>query len=191
MRHILMTLVLTALVTAGGATAGDRERGTGDESAKKSPIEVKIEHLPKMRVACVRHIGPYENTGPIWEKLTAWAHKEKALDKNTVFLGLYYDYSGFTPPDMLRCDACMTVDEKVKTEGDVKIKEAGGKEYALATHVGPYKNLKNTYELLFSKGLPRLNRAYSTGPVIEIYKNDPKSTPPDKLVTEIYVPLKP
>lgn len=191
MRYIPVALVFMALVTTGGAIAGDREQAMGANDAKKQPFELKIQRLPKMRVACVRHIGPYEKIGSAWEKLIAWAEKKQALGKSTVFLGLYYDYSGLTPPEKLRSDACVTVAKNEVAGEDVQIKQVGGRDYALATHVGPYENLKNTYKLIFNEGLPRIDRSYSTGPVIEIYKNDPKSTPPEKLITEIYVPLKP
>ena len=74
---------------------------------------------------------------------------------------------------------------------DVKIKQVVIRDYALATLVRPYENLKNTYKRIFTEGLSGINRSSSTGPVIEIYKNDPKGTPPKKLITQIYVPVKP
>jgi len=55
----------------------------------------------------------------------------------------------------------------------------------MAIHIGPYEDLKDTYQLIFEKGLSELRRTYTSGPVIEIYKNDPEHTPPNELVTEV------
>lgn len=191
MRYILASLVLTALVSVGGAMAEEKQQTNVAKPSPTKPLEVKIKSLPKMTVACVRHIGPYEKSDTAWKKLIAVAKKNGLIDKTTMFLGMYYDDPARTPADKLRCDACITVDKKTADRGDLTVKEAGGQEYAMATHVGPYKNLMATYKFIFEKGLPKLGRVYSSGPTVEIYKNDPKVTPPKELITEVYVPVKP
>jgi DNA-binding transcriptional MerR regulator len=63
-----------------------------------------------------------------------------------------------------------------------KIKAAG------YMHVGPYEGLEEVYQELFSwvnkQGLT------STTPYREISHNDPTTTPPDQLVTEVLIPIK-
>lgn len=191
MRYILVTLLIMALILGGGAIAGQREQVDRAKLPSKNPAEVKLLSLPKMRVACVRTIGPYEKTGPAWKKLIEIAEKTELIDKTTKFLGLYYDYPGRTPVEKLRCDVCITVHKGTAAPENLTTKYAGGREYAMAIHIGPYENLKDTYQLIFEKGLPELRRTYTPGPVIEIYKNDPENTPPNELITEVYVPLKP
>jgi AraC family transcriptional regulator len=190
-RYILVTLVLTALLSVGGAIAGEREQVDRDKVSSKKPAEVRIQSLPKMRVACVRNLGPYEKTGPAWKKLIEVANKKGLISKSTDFLGLYYDDPGRTPAEKLRCDVCITVDKGMEALEDLTINYAGGHEYAMAIHVGPHENLMDTYKLIFEKGLPKLRRENSSGPLIEIYKNDPENTPPKELITEVYVPLRP
>src|SRR5436190_3924825 len=38
-----------------------------------SPMDVRIETVPVMRVAFVRHTGPYCEAGQAWQRLMAWA----------------------------------------------------------------------------------------------------------------------
>ena len=191
MRYIIVTLVFAALVLVGGTIAGEREQVDRANLSPLKPIGVRIQSLPKMRVACVRNIGPYEKTGPAWKELIEVANKRGLIDKTTDFLGLYYDDPGRTPAEKLRCDVCITVDKGMAALEDLTIKYAGGHEYAMAIHIGPHENLMDTYKFIFEKGLSELRRTYTSGPVIEIYKNDPEHTPPNELVTEVYVPLKP
>jgi AraC family transcriptional regulator len=191
MRYILVTLVFTSFVLAGGAIAGEREQVDRANLSPQKVVEVRTQSLPKMRVACVRNIGPYEKTGPAWKKLIEVANKKGLIDKTTNFLGLYYDYPGRTPAEKLRCDVCITVDKEIAALQDLTINYAGGHEYAMAIHIGPHENLMDTYKLIFEKGIPKLRRENSSGPLIEIYKNDPENTPPKELITEVYVPLKP
>ena len=56
-----------------------------------------------------------------------------------------------------------------------------------AVHVGPYDQLADTYNRI----MPYMEREglRPAGPCWEIYMNDPGSTPPDELVTEIYFPI--
>jgi len=190
-RYILVTLVFTALLSVGGAIAGEREQVDRAKLSSLKPIGVRIQSLPKMRVACVWNIGPYEKTGPAWKKLIEVANKKGLISKTTYFLGLYYDDPGRTPAEKLRCDVCITVDKGMAALEDLTIKYAGGHEYAMAIHIGPHENLMDTYKLIFEKGLPKLRRENSSGPLIEIYKNDPENTPPKELITEVYVPLRP
>jgi AraC family transcriptional regulator len=171
----------------------EREREQ-DYRANLSPqkaVEVRTQSLPKMRVACVRNIGPYEKTGPAWKKLIVAAEKTGLIDQTTKFLGLYYDYPGRTPAEMLRCDVCITVDKEIAALQDLTIKYAGGHDYAIAIHIGPHEHLMDTYKFIFEKGLPTLRRETSSGLLIEIYKNDPENTPPKELIAEVCVPLKP
>ena len=105
-------------------------------------------------------------------------------------LGISHDDPDVTPADKLRYDACITVDGSFETEGEIGSQEVAGGEYAIITHKGPYDGLKETYRAIFGEWLPSSGREPRDIPCFEMYMNDPKDTPPEKLVTEIYIPLK-
>jgi AraC family transcriptional regulator len=62
-----------------------------------------------------------------------------------------------------------------------------GGELAVATHVGPYERLSETYGAV-ERWLGEQGRV-SHGAMWEVYLDDPGTTPPDRLRTEVVVPL--
>lgn len=154
-------------------------------------MNVKIEKLEPMRVAFVRHIGPYDKVSNAWDKLCTWLGKEGLLGPGAKFIGLCYDDPEVTAPDKIRYDACVTVDENFEPLNDIVVQTIPGGEFAVVTHIGPYNKLGQTYSKLFGRWLPQSGRELRSQPSLEFYLNDPQSTEPKELLTDIYVPLEP
>jgi AraC family transcriptional regulator len=162
--------------------------------ARRSGIQtmnVQIKTVGPMRVAFMRHVGPYDQVGPTWEKLLSWLGKEGIIGGDAKFIGISHDYPDVTPPDKIRYDACVAVDERFAAVGDIGVQTIPGGEYAMTTHFGPYHKLGETYERLLGQWLPRSGRALGASPCFEVYLNDPNSTEPEDLITDIYAPLEP
>lgn len=153
------------------------------------PMDVTIEKLPPQRVAFMRHTGPYDQVGGTWGRFCGWAGPRGLLGPNAKFFGLCHDDPEVTPPDKIRYDVCLVVDESVQPEGDVGVQEVAGGDYAKTVHHGPYQNLAETYAGLCGQWLPTSGRELKSAPGIEVYLNDPNTTAPADLVTEIYMPL--
>lgn len=154
-------------------------------------MEVKIENIEPMRVAFVRHVGPYNQAGVAWEKLCTHLGKEGCLGPESKFVGICYDDPEVTPPEKIRYDACITVDESFVPTDEIGVQTIGGGEYAVTTHFGPYDNLSQTYSRLFRDWLMKSDREISQDPCMEFYLNDPESTEPDDLLTDVCLPLIP
>lgn len=154
-------------------------------------MKVKIEQMEPMRVAFVRHVGPYNQVGETWGKLCAWAGPRGLLRPDTTFLALCHDDPEVTPPDKIRYDACIPVDASLQPEGEVGVQEITGGAYAVATHHGPYEKLAETYAQLCGQWLPTSGCEPRSAPSIEIYRNSPQDTAPEDLVTDIHLPLAP
>lgn len=152
-------------------------------------MKTKIVKRQPTMVAFVRHIGPYAECGEAWGKLCAWAGRRGLLGPQTVNIGISYDDPEVTPPEKIRYDACVTVDDSVEPEGEVGVQTLRGGEYAVTTHRGPYEKLAETYGWIFGKWAPKSGRVVSSAPCLEVYLNDPHRTPPDQLRTEVCVPL--
>ena len=54
---------------------------------------------------------------------------------------------------------------------------------------GSYNQLDKVYDTIFGKYIPDGNYKLDERPLFEVYPNDPECTPPDKLLTEIHIPL--
>jgi AraC family transcriptional regulator len=154
-------------------------------------MNVQIKTMPPMRVAFMRHVGPYNEVGPTWERLTMLLGKEGLLGGDCMMLGICHSDPEVTPPDKLQYDACVAVGEDFIPSGEIGVQTVAGGAYAMTTHVGPYNNLGKTYSALLGEWLPRSGRELRNAPCFEVYVNDPQSTPPRELMTDIYAPLQP
>ena len=149
----------------------------------------QIETVAPLRVAFVRHVGPYEEVRPVFERLTRWA-EERGATVAPLLLGLAHDDPGITPAAQLRFDCCIEVAANVRGEGDIGVTEAGGGEYATAVHRGPFERLAETYGWIAGDFMPREGRSMRKAPCIEIYLTPPERTPPADLLTEVLVPVR-
>jgi AraC family transcriptional regulator len=153
-------------------------------------VDVKIVEREPMRVASVRHVGPYEEVGEAWQALMKWGWSKMIFGKPECF-GLCYDDPEVTPADKIRYDACLEVGPKARGKGEVRIQEIPGGTFAVAVHEGPYAGFAETYAGLFAEvaGGPIDGRPWTLGdaPSIEKYLNDPRKTKPEDLRTEVMV----
>jgi AraC family transcriptional regulator len=152
-------------------------------------MNITIKKLPKMKIAYVRHTGPYVQCKGAWGKLCGWAGSKGLITDKTAFIGICHDDPDVVEPSKIRFDASITIADDVKGEGEVAVKEIKEDTYAMALHVGPYEKLHETYAYICGKWAPNKEIEIRSLPSVEIYKNDPENTPKEKLITEVYVPI--
>jgi len=152
-------------------------------------MNVIIKEVPAMQVAYVRHIGPYNECGSAWEKLCTELAPLGLLGGQSKMIGLSHDDPDVTPAEEIRYDACVTLDSEFNPTDTVDVKTIAGGDYAVTTHFGPYEKLSETYAQLCGEWLVSCGRASADKPCFEVYLNDPESTAPEDLVTDIYLPL--
>ncbi len=162
----------------------------GPEWLRGAPMEARIEKLELMRVAFVRHVGPYDQVGQAWQKLCAFAGRRGLFGPNTQMFGMCHDDPEVTAPENIRYDACIVVGDGIAAEGEIGIQEVPGGEFAVTTHHGPYVGLKDTYAQLYGQWIPAQGREPDLRPSLEFYRNDPNTTKPEDLVTDIFVALR-
>ena len=154
-------------------------------------MEVEVRQLPAMRVAAVRHTGPYQECGGAWKTVCEWADAKGLLGPGTKFIGMSYDDPEVTPTDKIRYDACVSVGPDVEGDGEVFVSEIVGGEYAYAMHTGAYNRLNETFTHICGIWGPGSGREFRNAPCLEIYLDDCERTPEKELRTEVYVPLEP
>ncbi len=152
-------------------------------------MNVVIKEVAPMEVAYVRHVGPYIECGTAWEKLCTHLAPLGLLGGQAKMVGLSHDDPDVTPAEKIRYDACITLDEDFSPTEEVGVKTIAGGEYAVTTHFGPYEKLSETYAQLCGEWLLTCGRTAANQPCFEVYLNDPESTAPEDLVTDIYLPL--
>lgn len=153
-------------------------------------LEIRKHHLPSMRVAFLRHVGPFDAVGATWDTLMMWAGRAGLFSQMTGMLGVVHDDPDITEPAKLRYDAAIILRHaQVTPEGNIGIQQIGPGEYAVAKHRGPYETLSETYARMCGEWLPESGCELSSAPALEFYRNSPMDTAPEELLTDIYLPL--
>jgi AraC family transcriptional regulator len=158
-------------------------------------MKVEIKQLQPMRVAFMRHVGPYDEVGRTWDQFLTVMGKDGYLagnpsEGNPMMLGICHDDPEVTPPAKIRYDACLSVGEDFSPTGEIGVTTVAGGAYAVTTHTGPYNQLGRTYTEFLGQWMPRSGYELGNAPCFEVYINHPESTPPEELLTDIYAPLK-
>jgi AraC family transcriptional regulator len=153
---------------------------------------VAIQQTPARRVAAIRHVGAYSDIGQVFARLFGWAWPKGLVGASTETIGIYYDDPRSTPKEKLRSDAGITVGADFKGDpgAGVNVVEIAGGRCVVATHKGPYSELESSYLWIMGQWMPANGAEPADAPSFEVYRNNPQTTPPQDLITDIHVPLK-
>ena len=153
-------------------------------------MEVKIEKMDAMKVAFVRHVGPYDKCEAAWKKLCGDSAVQKELGKSAAFIGVCYDDPDVTAGGKIRYDACVTVSDKFESANGIEMQVIESGDYAVLVHEGAYDGLKDKYRWFYGEWLPDSGRETKSAPSIEIYDRMGDMSKPEELLTRICIPLK-
>jgi len=151
-----------------------------------------IRTIKDFKVIYVTAIGKYgdHNTESAWKTVCGFAGRYRLFGPETQFLGISYDDPKFTEPDKCRYEACVSVKENIKPDGKVGCKVVSGGKYAVFKLIGPLTMLAPSYDYIYGNWVLQNNIELADKPCFEKYLNSPDRTPPEKLETEIWIPLK-
>jgi len=157
--------------------------------AKKMQPDIRM--FSDQKVLFVRKTGKYDKAASeAWSTLMKFAYSRRLMKKDTKAIGISHDDPDITPEEKIRYDACITINQDVKPEGEVGIQTISGGRYAVFLHKGSYDRLGETYKAIFTQWLPSSGEKLRDVPCFEIYLNrDPRRTRPENLQTEICVPI--
>lgn len=176
------------------ASLARQAEGPSAELSGEKPnkaIEVRVENIPAMRVAFVRHIGKFSDVGATWSTLMGWVGMRGLFGPHTRAIGIIHDDPDITAPDKLRYDAAVTIVSEIAAEGSVGIQEIPACEYAIARHRGPYDDISATYARMCGDWLASSGRELASAPALEFYLNSPLTAKPEDLLTDACLPLSP
>ncbi len=154
-------------------------------------LKPTVKTLKPKQVIYVQSQGAYnESASKAWDKVCEFAKQKRLFGFKTEFIGISYDDPQVTETGKLRYEACVTTSKSVDPEGEIGVKEIAGGKYAIFTHKGPYENFSISYDYIFGKWIPENGVELRDEPCLEKYLNTPDKTKPEKLKTEILVPIK-
>lgn len=155
---------------------------------KETPMAVAIEDRAPMRFAYLTHKGPHHKIASVFERLYAWAAPRGLTGAHAVGVAVYLDDANTVPATELRSEAGISVAADVDGDDEVQVGTLPGGRHAVVLLRGPYAGLSAAYAELFD-WLATSGERRRDGPIIEIYLNDPHTTAPADLVTEICLPV--
>ena len=166
--------------------AATLRQATGDHPM----YPVVIQNLAASRAAGVSHVGPYQGLGLAFQKLGAVIAARNLFSHVEGMIAVYHDAPGSKPDTDLHAHAAVITATGFPPdiEGLEYFDLVGGK-HAIMQHHGPYATLGSAYEWLYGKWLPQSGEEPRNAPPIELYVNDPRTTPPDQLRTDVRLPL--
>lgn len=155
------------------------------------PMDVDVVSLPPVRLATVAHRGPYPAISQAFQRLGAIAGPAGLFRPGARMIALYHDDPETTPVADLRSDAALSVPaDATIPERLVEVQIPAGR-WARTTHVGPYTALGDAWARLMGDWLPKSGQRVGAAPAYEEYLNDPSTTAPADLRTDLYVSLEP
>lgn len=153
--------------------------------------KAKIVNIPLRKMIYIKLFGKYGNLdfGGTWGRLWQFVKENKLYSAGIEHIAIYYDDPKVTEPEKLRTDLCLVIQKEAKPHGEVGVREMEGGKYAMFLYQGAYTNLDAVYDIIYSELLPQNSLKLRNEHCFEKYLNHPDRTEPDKLKTEIYVPV--
>jgi AraC family transcriptional regulator len=147
-------------------------------------MDVQIVNQPDLRIAGIRHIGPYDQIGKDFRRLGGFL-KGPPPDGSQM-IAVFHDDPAATPADQLRSDAALTLPGTTQAPDGLIEQHVPAGRYAKTVHHGGYEGLPAIWEALRNTWLAGSGHRMEH-PSYEIYVNNPMTTPKEGLITEIYL----
>jgi AraC family transcriptional regulator len=153
-------------------------------------MDVTVTHMPALRLAAVRHLGPYNQIPVAFARLGELLGTLAAPLSigPAAMMAIYDDNPEVVPPSDLRSDAAVVVPDDLALPPPLTECVPAG-TFACTVHLGPYELLGDTWARFMGEWLPASGHVVGQTPCYEIYANDPRVTPKTELRTELYMPL--
>ncbi|MNL11586.1 DNA gyrase inhibitor [compost metagenome] len=167
------------------------------DPTKRKTMKLKINHTPEFRnrpttnYLYVRALGKYTETAPgAWQVLISLLTKNNLYPMATEFLGVSYDDPKAVSETSLRYDAAIAVGDGVKAPAGLELGVLEGGKYAVFMVVGPYDQIWSAFDEIFKSWGAENASQLRAAPCLEVYLDDPNSTPLETQRCEVWIPCK-
>jgi AraC family transcriptional regulator len=160
-----------------------------EEGATKKR-SVYLKNTEPRLVATIKHQGPYDDIPGVVVKLMAGIEKGNHLQAGPMMI-IYFNSPQNVSASELLWEVLIPVVNAEATGRD-DMDKMGFKVFdpmfvAYAHHVGPYEKIGETFDKVFD--WIEVNKYPLSGFPVEVYWSDPETTSPEKLVTEVWLPI--
>lgn len=149
-----------------------------------------VEQEPKT-VLYISASGDYKNVDYNAMYLRMWDEikRQGLFSAGIEHLALYHNNPEITAEENLKCDVCIRICKPAVPNGDIGVKTIGGGRFAMFTYIGEYHKIGAAYDKIYGELLAKGGFQARGNYCFEKYVSDPRRTAPEKLKTEIYIPV--
>jgi AraC family transcriptional regulator len=157
--------------------------------------EPEVKEIGERNVAYVSFVGNYLGNTKVFDdlftKLLGWAGPKQLMGPDTILLSAYYDDPGVTPPEELKLDVCMTIEDDIKVEGEIKKKKLpGGKYVVMRAELTGSEEYGPAWEKVVEWMIQNNLEIDMSRASYEIYLNSPEGHPKNHHILDICMPIK-
>ena len=156
---------------------------------------VRIEGLPDLEVAYVRHTGRYQGLGEVFadlfRRLMAWAEPRGFVRPDAWLLAVYHDNPSITEDERLRVSVCVSVPAETQASGDVGRMQVDRGLYAVGRFDLGEQDYPEAWFSMAGGWLPDSGYEPDDRYPFERYFLDGTTASPGKEAVEIWLPVRP
>jgi AraC family transcriptional regulator len=160
-----------------------------DSQAVRIMFPVEIQVQPARRLATIPHQGPYPDIGRAFDRLHAVLAEKGVADQVRGMGAVFFDDPASVAPSKLTSAAGAEIGEDFAIEAPLQEVRLPAGRHAVMRVTGPYSQLTDAYDALYCTWLPTSGEKPGPSPAFEVYRNTPRDTRPDALLTDIMLPL--
>lgn len=155
----------------------------------KMNSKIVITKLQDIQLAGITHIGEFDKMESYFQRLMKWGHKKEVLNTlNFKAITIYHDNPNVTQITKVRFSACITVRKEIKEDKEIRPLKIYKGIYVVARfEIDPpemSKAWKNICIWIMENGYE-----FRDGQYFEIYHNDHKTHPEQKIILDICIPI--
>jgi AraC family transcriptional regulator len=158
-------------------------------AASGAAYTIEVRHVPAVQLAGIAHRGPYMQVGRAFDAAFTRMAALGLARPDMRWLAVYEDDPFAVPESQLHSRAGLSLPSGGVPQPPLEPFTLGGGRCAVLRHQGPYASMRAAYQWLYGQWLVQSGHEAANSPVFEEYLNNPRDTPPDRLLTDIYLPL--
>lgn len=161
-------------------------KSSGNRHVNLRPEIIEEEMIEIVYIRIFGKYGEPESYTTAWNKLIKFLKTNRALSRQTRFIGISFDDPNITKHNHCRFYACATVQKKISPTSEFGTLQIPAGKYTVYTLKGSYSGLQELYDHI------SINFEFTIrhGLAFEEYLNSPQHSEEGNLLTKIYIPIK-
>mgnify|MGYP001203924061 FL=1 len=131
-------------------------------------MQVTLKNLSAVRVAYMRHVGPYGlSINQFWTRTFMPWCQSQGFSGALSYYGIGLDDPDFTPPAQCRYDACVQISDDLMVSAPASVAMLPGGRYAVAQFNGPVREMPIAWTRLLREWMPASGLQMDSRPAFE------------------------